>query len=216
MAQAPGVSDFLSRRARRRACIELSLRSSPRKRYPYSLSGRFKGAAGAAFSLSPRCSVVMGLRFRGDDVGCVARVRSTNRSSWPGLSRPSTSSFRTFGKGVDHRGKPGDDDHWCCTCLCFTGFRFIFQTATCDCSRAWREVSFGRVPHMRGVARRKAQRWCFASLAKEAHRLTARHQRRFWARGALFRDRTDAFTPRSGGFRRVRACPRPAIEGRAT
>jgi hypothetical protein len=33
-----------------------------------------------------------------------------SRSSWPGLTRPSTSLFRQGKKqGVDHRDKPGDD-----------------------------------------------------------------------------------------------------------
>ena len=91
-----------------------------------------------------------------------------------------------------------------------------------------RPASFA--PLTRGMERREAQMCCLASsCGEEAHRLTALHSqvcavcasltaiwRRFLARGAFFRDRTSAFTPRSGGFRRVRACPRPATEGRAT
>ncbi|MBN9585290.1 MAG: hypothetical protein J0G34_07820, partial [Afipia sp.] len=44
---------------------------------------------------------------------------------------------------------------------------------------------------MRGMERRKAQRMSVRFLCeKEARRLAALHMRRFWARGAFFRDRT--------------------------
>jgi hypothetical protein len=66
---------------------------------------------------------------------------------------------------------------------------------TRDCSRASREVSCRLAPsHMRGMERREAQMSCFASgiaceamVCPKAHRLTALHLRRFWARGACFR-----------------------------
>jgi hypothetical protein len=37
-------------------------------------------------------------------------VHRLNVPSWPGLSRPSTSSFHQRGKDVDARDKPGHDD----------------------------------------------------------------------------------------------------------
>ena len=59
-------------------------------------------------------------------------------------------------------------------------------------SRASREVILHhRAPVMRGMERRKAQRMSVRFLCeKEARRLAALHMRRFWARGAFFRDRT--------------------------
>ena len=78
--------------------------------------------------------------------------------------------------------------------------RFNFQTATFNHARAiapaHRAGCLSRMcpPIMRGSsAPEGAKGGVFASLnEKEARRLSARHQRRFWAKGALFRDRTGA------------------------
>ncbi len=47
--------------------------------YPYSLNYRVEGDAGAIFSPSPRRSVVMGPRFRGDDIECLAMIGRRKR-----------------------------------------------------------------------------------------------------------------------------------------
>ncbi|RTL80540.1 MAG: hypothetical protein EKK35_06645 [Bradyrhizobiaceae bacterium] len=50
--------------------------SSPRRRGPM-LPELCEGDAGATFSPSPRRAVVMGPRFRGDDIGCVIASNRT-------------------------------------------------------------------------------------------------------------------------------------------